>query len=331
MTHSGEPSHGPQRLDRLHSRGCVLMLAIAAATALASLLALGGRWWWVLDLLTHFRAHYCAALVVATVYFALIRRWSFVTFFGGVAALNLAAIVPLYLPANAHVANGRSIRLLLANVNVHNRQYDRFLQLVHDETPDVILVLEVNSAWQSALDRLASEYPHSVTHSREDSFGIAFLSRLPVDGVEVKDIGPAEVPSVVARVDCGDHLVVEFVGTHPLPPVSARYTALRDGQLLAVGRLVGSLPRPTILAGDLNTTSWSAGFRVLLANAALRDSRRGFGIQPSWPGRSAAIGVPIDHVIVSQDVAVERREVGPDIGSDHRPVLVDLQVSPSSH
>jgi endonuclease/exonuclease/phosphatase (EEP) superfamily protein YafD len=311
---------GPRALGRL------TIIAAAAAALSGTLLAMGGRWMWLLELFTHFCRHYAVALVIGAVFCAATKRWWLAAIFGLFATLNLAQIVPLYIPTHAQAAGGRTVRLLLANVHVHNRDRQRFLQLVRDVSPDVIIVLEVSDAWRRALDTLAAEYPQRVIQPREDSFGIALLSRLPAEDIEVREIGPAEVPSVLALIDCGDNAGFQLVGTHPLPPISAEYATLRNDQLRDVGQLVGTLPRPTVLAGDLNATSWSPFFRGLVADSGLRDSRIGFGVQPSWPSRSTTIGIPIDHVLVSSEMTVERRAVGPDIGSDHRPVIIDLRV-----
>ncbi len=64
-------------------------------------------------------------------------------------------------------------------------------------------------------------------------------------------------------------------------------------------------------------------------NLFLLDSRRGFGVQRSWPTsmKVSILGtmrIPIDHALVSRDVKVLDRRVGPFIGSDHFPIMVDI-------
>jgi len=81
-----------------------------------------------------------------------------------------------------------------------------------------------------------------------------------------------------------------------------------------------------VVAGDLNATPWSPIFHRVLDLGRLRDSREGFGLHRTWPsGIHALLRIPIDHVLVGEGVTVLRREVGPHIGSDHRPVIVDLR------
>jgi endonuclease/exonuclease/phosphatase (EEP) superfamily protein YafD len=138
------------------------------------------------------------------------------------------------------------------------------------------------------------------------------------------------VPSACGKFTLADGSELNLIATHPLPPIGAAYAAERNAQLQAVGEAAVDLDSPVIVAGDLNTTSWSPCFRDLLSTSQLRDSRRGWGIHPTWPGPLAALGIPIDHVLVSPEIEIVRRVVGPQIGSDHRPVLVDLSVPPAT-
>ena len=73
------------------------------------------------------------------------------------------------------------------------------------------------------------------------------------------------------------------------------------------------------ILGDLNVSPWSPHFGGLL-----RESGR--GVQATWPTNLAPMRIPIDHCLVSPDVSVVGRRVGPDVGSDHFPIVVDVQI-----
>jgi len=47
----------------------------------------------------------------------------------------------------------------------------------------------------------------------------------------------------------------------------------------------------------------------------------------SWPTWSSLLRVPLDNCLVSSRVVVTAHRDGPDIGSDHRPLVVDLGVT----
>jgi endonuclease/exonuclease/phosphatase (EEP) superfamily protein YafD len=130
---------------------------------------------------------------------------------------------------------------------------------------------------------------------------------------------------VVARVPLGGAALAVIV-THPMPPVSAGALAQQEAQLAAVAARARQLAAPVVVLGDLNATPWSRPFARLRAHAGLCDSRRGFGLQATFPAAAGRLGIPIDHLLVSCTVAVRARRIGRDVGSDHLPVIVDLRV-----
>jgi endonuclease/exonuclease/phosphatase (EEP) superfamily protein YafD len=128
---------------------------------------------------------------------------------------------------------------------------------------------------------------------------------------------------VVAQLELGARALT-LVGTHPVPPVNRQYVQWRDRQVEALARFSGTATTPLVLAGDLNMTERSPGFARLLREGRLRDSRVGFGVHATWPVRLQPFLIPLDHCLVSPDVTVLDRRVGPAVGSDHYPVVVDL-------
>jgi endonuclease/exonuclease/phosphatase (EEP) superfamily protein YafD len=187
--------------------------------------------------------------------------------------------------------------------------------------------MEVNEPWLAALGELNATYPHRLGKSRRDGWGIAFYSKLPVAQLEVRELGMSGLPTVFAQLGGADGRLFYLMGTHPRAPVSYKHVVSRNDQLAELGKFAASLKGPLVLLGDLNATSWSPYFRDLLATSGLQDSRRGFGIQPTWPSSLGKFGITIDHVLISPDIAVRRRAVGPDFGSDHRAVIIDLVIS----
>lgn len=147
----------------------------------------------------------------------------------------------------------------------------------------------------------------------------------PLTSVETRFLGEpygnVRFPSILARMRWAGKPVSILV-THPLPPVAG--FGVRNSQLAAMGQQRPDWDENLIITGDLNTSQWSPYFQKLLKQAHLRDSQKGFGVQPSWRVHDPRIAIPIDHVLVSPNFRVINRQIGPDIGSDHRPVIVDL-------
>ena len=95
---------------------------------------------------------------------------------------------------------------------------------------------------------------------------------------------------------------------------------------MAVAERVRTLEEPAVVIGDLNTTPWSRLFARLVERTGLCDSRAGFGIQASFPSDMAFLRIPIDHLLASCAVGVRARRIGPQVGSDHLPVIAGLTI-----
>ena len=162
---------------------------------------------------------------------------------------------------------------------------------------------------------------------RDDNFGIGLFGKLPFAEEQIPSIGAAGVPSILGTVDVGSAML-RVIATHPLPPIGGAYWRWRNGQLEELPEFVDP-SRPTILVGDLNATPWSYHFRRLVRRSGLIDSSRGWGIQPTWPTGAPWLWVPLDHLLHSRHISVARRRVGPNVGSDHYPLIVDFVVDAS--
>jgi endonuclease/exonuclease/phosphatase (EEP) superfamily protein YafD len=83
--------------------------------------------------------------------------------------------------------------------------------------------------------------------------------------------------------------------------------------------------------GDFNVTAWSTYFRELVDQGDFANSQHGFALWPTWhAGLPLVMRIPIDQCLHSRDLATVARQVGPDVGSDHLPLLVNLRLR-SSH
>jgi endonuclease/exonuclease/phosphatase (EEP) superfamily protein YafD len=296
---------------------------VAAPAALATLATFLGRLWWRCELACHFRVQYFIVLLVAALALLVGKRWSRAAVAGVLALVNLALIVPLYFGGGSPPAGATTLRAVNLNVHTRNRQFDDVRRFLRETAPDLFVLEEVNADWLYELEPLKRDYPHVRAHPREDNFGIALFSRIPFETAEILTIGKAGVPSVAARFDLdGQSLTV--IGTHPVPPAGGNGAALRNEQMSAVADYVAKQPGPLVLLGDLNMTSWSPYFVDFLRATGLRDSRRGFGVQPSWPARSPLLRIPIDHCLVSPQISIRDHRIGRGVGSDHLPVIVEF-------
>ncbi len=151
---------------------------------------------------------------------------------------------------------------------------------------------------------------------------------MPPDEASVEFLGNAGRPSVSLRLSKGGS-PVSLLATHPRTPMTLQTFSQRNDQLTEVGSFVRSRPGPWVVIGDLNMSMWSPWFKRLCGEAGLSNARRGFGVLATWPAFLPGVcRIPIDHCLVSDPSMVTGCRLGPDIGSDHLPLIVDLDLSP---
>ncbi|WP_028581972.1 endonuclease/exonuclease/phosphatase family protein [Desulfogranum japonicum] len=294
----------------------------AAVTILFSILTLAGQHHWILDLFSHFRLHYCIASLACALLLTFLKCYRLAVLMLLITCLNGYHIAPWWFPVKqSHASPNHSLKLLHSNVLTSNRQYLKLLNLAQAESPDLIIAQEINQAWADRLSTLHSQYPYRVIIPRNDNFGIGLYSRIAFSDVQKITWGLHSLPSIQVKLHIKDKDVT-LITTHPLPPVSRDYSQLRDAQFRAISLHIGQIHTPVILVGDLNTTMWASSYDLL--PHTLHNSRAGFGILPTWMTNYPLLRIPIDHCLLSSEFTVSHMKTGPDIGSDHLPIIVEL-------
>lgn len=297
----------------------ILLAVPAVLLTLVSVAAFFGGLSWVLDILANFRVQYAVALVLMALFLVLAgwRKTAAVVAVGALA--NLAVIVPLYLGGGSADAASDTLTVLSFNIFASNEQFGEVAGYVTEMDPDIVFLHEASRPWEVAME--AADLGYEVTRSRSDDliFGTLVLSR---ERDTVTSYGfTIGSPRSVEVVHDG----VAVLGVHPLAPTTAERASLRDAQLDFAAEWSNRQTGPHLVVGDFNATPWSYPFRRLLADAELRNSQKGHGISASFPADGSFLTrVPIDHLLHSTDLAVVERILGPRMGSDHYPLLVEL-------
>jgi endonuclease/exonuclease/phosphatase (EEP) superfamily protein YafD len=289
---------------------------------LVLLFGLLGEWFWLLDLLNHFRVPLLITAPLGLGMALLARRWRLVAL-GAVQLVWLAVdVAPLYLADDP--PTGTPLIVEVYNVNRTAGDPVRVARQLAASDADVIGLLEVDAGWFAALKAALTRWPHRLERHRADNFGLALYSRHPMTA---KVAHPSEYPIIQAEV----HLPNQAVGValvHPPPPVSKAAAAVRDRAFEAYGVPLDALPPKAMLMGDFNATPWSRPLKALLHREKLREARdlAGAGLQGTWiAGTALPTWLPIDHVLV-RGLGVTQFERLDENGSDHRPVRAALVV-----
>ncbi len=296
------------------------VLVVAIVCALAAALAQLGRRSLAWDVLAHGAPVYLAgglvAIAAALVFHDRFRAFGLIA---GLAAAVAAGLLmaPEYLRSTGPaVPPGPLKTLKVIQLNIWGGQggLARPVAWLLAQKPDIVIVEETNRTVREALVK------GSGLHLTMVRSNVVILSRdRPVRPIiTTSDFdGPMMMTGAVFRRD-GDEFTV--LGVHyPWPTETARLA-----QADALVHIVRALPSDTtILAGDFNSTPWSfARQREDRAFGLIRRTRALY----SWPANRRLLFpiLPIDHVYAGAGWATIKVERGPNLGSDHYPVVVTL-------
>lgn len=241
----------------------------------------------------------------------------------GADAIHTAS-VSAQATARSDLGDGDAVRVVFANISIRNDDTGKLVAWIKVSDPDVVVTTEV-SPWRVAqLAEAMVEYPFQVLEPREHPFGMVVYSRYPISGEAVTELAgdtpPARTPMLVTADVETPVGMLHVAGVHLFPPMTPRWLAWRNEQLAIAGDLLAEVDAPKLVVGDFNATPWSASLRRFQSENDLS----GFNTRATWPVALGFVGIPIDHAFASRDLAILKVEPGPDIGSDHRPLLINV-------
>lgn len=320
---------------------------VLALTCLFTIAGYGGESHWVLDLTNHFRRQYffiqlVGLVLLVIVFFKSANKPVTSVLFALLllcAGMNYIELKPyLGIEMRIESKNKHTLKLMHVNVFAAGRKPQDLISAIRTGRPDMVDLVEYTEFWEHALEEsgVLKDYPYRV-HGKAH---MALYSKIPLESSSLFYTTPeqpiANAANLLVKFKLGDGNVSLLVG-HPPLPILAKNAQLQKKTFEMWARQRHQYGDNLIIVGDLNSTPWSLPFKKLLRESGLKDSQVGFGVQPSWPvffaplGMPAykpnfvpLVGIPIDHVLVSPRVEVLDRKVGPNVWSDHMPVVVEL-------
>ncbi|UEM19785.1 endonuclease/exonuclease/phosphatase family protein [Skermanella mucosa] len=295
----------------------------ALGVTAASLL---GRADWRLSLLSHFRLHLTAGCLLALPIARAADTRGQSAVIAAALAMNLADILHHELSRSGAEARsdgnrgGPGTTIVSFNALRHNPDKEKALDWLALCDADVLVILEVSSDWRKALlGRLDHTYPYRALGPDSQGDQIMILSRHPLRRLASHDQDDQGLLMVhVAHPG----LPFTLIGVHPDHAIERRGLRPQRALLELLAEAIRNTQGPVAVAGDFNTTPWSSEFRRFLEASGLDVPllRRG-----TFPSRLGWAGLPIDHVLAGQGVRLRKIAPGPDVGSDHRPVVARLE------
>lgn len=234
---------------------------------------------------------------------------------------------------------GVPLRVMTCNVDERRFSVADLAELIVNEQPDVVALQEVR-------ERTPFVWPADWHVIEQDEFILA--SRWPIAMRErlTHDEGRLDLVAIRFTVQLPDREVQVF-NTHLTSPRAGIEAVLNSNTIVDTSQAVkltemlawrakqsrrtadwiASFAGPKIVLGDFNTPVESAIFRRDWS--WLTDSFDSTGLGFGFTKRSEAFGISygsrIDHVLADDSWRVRRCWVGADVGSDHWPLLAELE------
>ncbi len=300
------------------------LLCLCLVTAIRFFDSVG---YWLLDMLSHFAVQYALVALIMAVIFYRTQKTAMALASCLLFVVNISVLTDIGKFAQAAGHTNSTFTVYSANINKTNTEFAKLRSVFMETDSDILLLLEVMDKHIDPLQPLIDEYPYQIVNLNVGSSGTGtvLLSKFPVLEQSVTKYSEFGNMLISATLEINKRRVSFYAAHFPRPRFGQQFSA-REKQFVSLAREIEGLSTPVIVAGDLNAAPYSPLFENLIMTSGLRDSRAGFGWLPSWPAYCPPCWLPLDHILVSQDVHVVNRAVGSYIGSDHFPVYAELSL-----
>jgi endonuclease/exonuclease/phosphatase (EEP) superfamily protein YafD len=269
------------------------------------LVLLAGRWWLV-------------AAVAGVVLFVQLC-WILPAPGAGVAALAPAGAI--------------DVRVMTINVKIGSADVDQIAKLVVEHEVGLLVVEEATQEFSGRLMPVLAGFPYRVQSNPGLPTGTVIWSRWPITA-----LGPAlgvghEIRPAMLQVPGA--VPVTLTGVHTVSPGRGRIHAWNQ-DLRTLRTVAAGTTGAQVMLGDFNASRDHAPFRAV-TRAGLVDAAETARMAPwsgvTWPADRGWLPatVRLDHVLVTPGpVAVGRVLVERVAGTDHKAVIANLQIAPST-
>jgi endonuclease/exonuclease/phosphatase (EEP) superfamily protein YafD len=235
-------------------------------------------------------------------------------------------------------ADAPGLRVVTLNADGGERVVGQLPRLLAELQPDVLVLQECAGVLADAVGRAPGWFHHADQE-------LCLLSRYPITRAVMMDRSSLE--EVSADGFGGSGFVITYTLAAPFGPVSltnlhletprkgfdflrrldpdglGSNTLLREIESHRARQWVDRAGAAALVAGDFNLPVESSIFREAWGDFgdAFSEAGMGFGMTKynGW------VRARIDHVLLGRGWRAVRASVGPDVGSDHRPVVADLR------
>ena len=281
------------------------LLFLAYASLVALVLGELGRFYWLLELFSHFVPYYAVILLLATLF--SLKTWQKCWFGLSTVLLAMWMFTPLTNPPTSAPTQQRFISY---NLYINNPRVETDLSWLMQQSADVVFLTEATPSMQ-IVQYLQAAYPHGCERLDDSPFGLILLSKQALKSCTVLQLGSLlNFPAI--RAELGNGRIVYAI--HPPPPISAYMATERNRVLQTIAEQVSHEQGEVLVMGDMNNTAFAPSFRHFLHTSGLK--LQAPRAMPTWrPGH-----ISIDHILLRSPHGATV-SYGPWLGSDHKPLI----------
>ncbi len=301
------------------------MFLFGWTAALATLLGFFANVWWPLDFLADWRLVLAVVLFIAAVVTGFGYSRSSAIVFLVAAITNAVLIAPMWLEEQAPLSSSDRIRVVSLDIGFSPDVRPDVIEWVTMVEGDIVVLANAGGTWARAIEQL--DVPYRVVNDDPGlTGGTVVLARTGIAAtIERAPSGMSGV-DIVVSVPLGDEQLKIF-GLSVERPVNGSAWNERLEQFAAINSAVLRMTGPAIIVGNLEASRWSKAFSAIATD--LTNSEDGFGYLSTfpasdWPLVGEFAGIPVDHALYRGAITVTNRRVSPDLGTDHRALVVDL-------
>lgn len=237
------------------------------------------------------------------------------------------------------------LTVMTCNVGNDRAKPERLIPVIRESGADLIGIQELSDTQGDAIaNELKTEYPYQVLYPGGFA-GKAVLSRHQIKSSEQLHLSTVR-PDLQATIDL-DGIDITFIVAHPPPPrpqwKGLKFDRQTWQQIISLASLAVNQP-PAVLLGDFNLADWWGEY-AYLRSTGLKDAFQEAGIDrghtlPTRIGpwkRFLALNqllsslplfplLRVDYIWYTEPLNCQKAWVGEDTGSDHLPVLAQLEM-----
>lgn len=249
----------------------------------------------------------------------------------GVSLLHQLIILAPYINFSSpkkETQQNNAISIISANVYQYNQNYDKLINLVRAQKPNILLTLESNQEWEDALTILDTDYPYQHKIALENTYGMHFYTDLEVEKIETHYFVADDIPSIEVHLKDKNGTLFVFYGVHPPPasPTEEPNSKEKDGELAALAKRIKQETLPVLITGDFNSVAWSRITKIFTKVSGLKDARKGKGFIATFPVKYPLFRVPIDLLFHTAHFKTHTLTTLASIDSDHFPLYIECSL-----